>query len=137
MGLEAAIRSAILSTPAVAEACGDRVRPVKAAELDARPFAVYRITGRRSEAVLDGPPADHRQCDFEVAVYSDDYGQVGDLCDALIERLDGASTPDGPADELDTAYEDETDTEEETPEGEADPVYVRVLTFGGMYGPAA
>lgn len=131
MGLEAAILTAV-KTPAVVAIVGDRVRPLAAAQADARPFITYQVTGRGSDQTLADGPCAYKRGTFELGLYADTYAEVIALADLARDRLDGLGVTAGGV-ELDTEYEDETDTEEATPEGTSDPIYVRVLTFRALY----
>lgn len=131
--LETGIRNALLADTGIAGIVADRVRPLGMAPDDNPPYLTYEITDDQTDHTLADGPCDYVKAEFEIGVFAATYDGVMTLSKLVKKKLDGfGETIDG-VEFAPAMYVGQTDIEEDTPEGQEKPVYLRVQTFKCLY----
>jgi hypothetical protein len=132
--LETGIRDALLAQAGITNLVGRRIRPLVVGQGDSpRPYLTYQVTGRTTEALLDGTVIDYRKAEWEIGIYADTYGAVMDLSDLVRDRLDQLGETVSGVEFAPAQFDSETDVEQVTPDGQEKPVYLRVQTYRALY----
>ena len=135
--LETAIRNALAADAGIVGIItgptGLRLRPLSLDAREPRPYVTYKVTSDKSDVGLDGSIGDYSNAEFVLGIFSDDYEVAMDLSDRVRRRLDGFGQTVSGVEFAPCEFDDQTDIEEATPEGQEIPIYLRLQTYRALY----